>query len=159
MSTKVWLTISKKPLLVEPELPAEEATRAAPTTYKTATLVEPPREETDRDRPQVVDGPEEAVELARRLLRKHPPVTDTELEDEFLDHYGGMLLDIHDSLLEALDQRGLAPRKPDPGRFTRLLMRCIKLTQLPPSSDDETAAEDGTTDDEYVPIFDDSPFA
>ena len=134
--------------------------RPAPSTYKNATLVEPPRDESDRDRPQVINGPEEAVELARRILHKHPPMTDTELEDEFLDHYGGTLLDIHDSLLEALEERGLAPRRPDSGHFTRLMMRCIKLTQLPPSSDDDTAAEgEGATDDEYVPIFDDSPFA
>lgn len=155
--TKVWLTISRTRPAAAPK--EEQLVVTPPThvsTYKGATLTEPERDDWDVDRARLVTGCGEALEETHRLL--HPPCQprDRRNEDAFLDLYGSAIIDLHDVLASAFRDAGLLSN-PNVGRFTELLMKCVRFTDAPPPSDDETT--DGGTDDEFVHLFDTTRFA
>lgn len=155
--TKVWLTISRIATVASPPPPVEaECVREGAVTYKGAALAEPEREDWDVDRARAVTGCEEALDETRRLLHPPHPPKDRHHEDCFLDLYGGAIIDLHDELTAVLRNAGLLPN-PNVGKFTDLLMRCVRFTDAPPISDGETS--DGGTDDEFVHLFDTTRFA
>jgi len=152
--TKVWLTISRIPSAAPPPQPPcvhEEA-----DTYRGATLAEPEREDWDVDRARPVTCCEEALEETRRLLHPPHPLKDRHHEDAFMDLHGGAIIDLHDDLVAVFRDAGLLPN-PDVGKFTELLMGCVRFTDAPPASDGETS--DCGTDDEFVHLFDTTRFA